>query len=113
MSSAVPALLVAAALCGVAASLHAEPTTAATSLGALGELRRNGELSRRLFVPRGAPSADERVSAGLAVGLKGAVRQQMGSVAPSVSMRVSEGSKLSVLAAPGHGAMVVLQAGGW
>jgi hypothetical protein len=30
-----------------------------------------------------------------------------------VSMRVSEGSKLSVLAAPGHGAMVVLQAGGW
>jgi hypothetical protein len=110
MTSAVPALVV-AALCGAAASLHAEPTAAGTSLGALGELRHNDELSLVLFVPKGA--ADERVSAGLAVGLKGAVRQQMGLVAPSVSVRVGETAKLSVLAAPGHGAMLVLHAAGW
>lgn len=112
MSSVVYALVV-AALCGVAVSLHAEPTAAGTSLGGLGELRLNGELSRGLFVPKGAPALDERVSAGLAVGLKGALRQQMGSAAPSVSVRVSESSRLSVLAVPGHGAMLVLQAAGW
>jgi hypothetical protein len=99
---------VAVGLCSLSASLRAEP------LSGFGELRRNGEVSTRLFVPKGASRlADERVSAGLAVGLKGPLRQQMGPVAPSLSMRLSAGSKLSVLAAPGRGAMLVLQAPGW
>jgi len=108
MAHAVPAIaVIAAALCGISAPVAAQSLP-------VGELRHNGELSRRLFVPSATASVgSERVSAGLALGLKGPVRQQMGRVAPAVTIDMSPSSKLSILGAPGKGAMVILQTAAW
>jgi hypothetical protein len=103
MASAVPAIAVAAALCGFCTLSSAGPLLA-------GELQRNGEVSRRLYVPSAANAMfDDGVVAGIALGLKGALRQQLGPAAPVVSFDITPSAKLSVLAAPGKGTMLVLQ----
>lgn len=103
MASAVPALAVAAALCGLCA-----PSFAGPLLG--GELQRNGALSHHLYVPSGAAAVlDNRVGAGIALGLKGPLRQQLGAAAPAFSFSVTAKTSLSVLAVPGKGAALVLQ----
>lgn len=67
-----------------------------------------------MFIPSATQGlADDRMSAGLAFGLKGALRQQMGAVAPMLTMDVTARSKLLLLSAPGKGAMVVLQTPTW
>lgn len=80
-----------------------------------GELRSHGEVSRRLWVPSlGEGARHGPVSAGLALGLKGPVRQQMGrSLAPAVTLRLNADAQLSLVAAPGKGAMVLLQTRAW
>lgn len=79
-----------------------------------GQLRPNGRVSTRLYVPAAAERvAGEPVSAGLALGVKGPLRQHVGWAAPSITFDLSGGSKLSLMATPGKGAMLVLQAAGW
>jgi hypothetical protein len=103
MASAVPAIAVAAALCGICTPSSAGPFLA-------GELQRNGAVSHRLYVPSAANAMfDDRVAAGVALGLKGPLRQQLGPAAPVVSFDLTPSAKLSVLASPGKGTMLVLQ----
>jgi hypothetical protein len=76
-----------------------------------GELQRNGAVSHRLYVPSAANDMlDQRATAGIALGLRGPLRQQLGPAAPMVSIDLARSAQLSVLAAPGKGAMLVLQA---
>ncbi|MED5617723.1 hypothetical protein [Ideonella sp. BN130291] len=93
-------------VCSAAAS--AEPVAG-------GDFRRNGGVSHRLYVPSATDGiAGPSVSAGLALGLRGVVRQQLGRrLAPTLTMGVNDSTSVSLLAAPGKGAMVVLQSTGW
>lgn len=103
MAPAVPAIALAAALCGICTASRAGPLPG-------GELQHNGEVSRRLYVPSVADALlDSRMAAGIALGLKGPLRQQLGHAAPAVSFDVSPNAKVSVLATPGKGAMLLLQ----
>lgn len=103
MAPAAPAIALAATLCGLCA-----PSFAGPLLG--GDLQRNGAVSHRLYVPAGAATVvDSRVGAGIALGLKGPLRQQLGAAAPALSFGVTPGTRLSVLAVPGKGAALVLQ----
>jgi hypothetical protein len=77
-----------------------------------GDFRRNGGVSHRLYVP--SATDGKSVAAGVALGLRGVVRQQLGQrLAPTVTMGLNRSTSVSVLAAPGKGAMVVLQSTGW
>lgn len=77
-----------------------------------GTLQANGEVSRRLWVPEFAQG--RRVSAGLALGLRGSVRQQLDSrVAPAVTLRLDDEASVSVIGAPGRGVMLVWQGRPW
>jgi hypothetical protein len=80
-----------------------------------GELRRNGGVSHRLYVMSSTePVGGTAVSAGMAIGLRGVVRRQLGlPVAPALTMGLGSNSSVSVLAGPNKAAMVVLQATGW
>lgn len=103
MAPAVPAIAFAAVLCGVCTLSSAGPLPG-------GELQRNGEVSRHLYVPSVADALlDNRMAAGIALGLKGPLRQQLGPAAPAVSFDLTPNAKVSVLATPGRGAMLLLQ----
>jgi len=103
MASAVPAIAVAVALCGICTLSCAGPLPG-------GELQRNGEVSRHLYVPSVTDALlDNRVAAGIALGLRGTLRQQLGPAAPAVSFDLTPNARVSVLAAPGKGAMLLLQ----
>ena len=75
-------------------------------------LQRNGGLARHLWEPAFASTqvAGLPFSAGLAVGLRGAVRDQLDTrVAPTLTLQTGARSSVSLLAAGGRGAMLVLQ----
>lgn len=94
--------------CGLGASAAA----AAAPEREDGSLRRNGEVSRRLWTPEFAQGRG--VSVGLALGLRGAVRQHLDRpVAPAITFELGDRAQLSVIAAPNRGAMVLLQAPAW
>lgn len=102
-----PALLRTAAALLATAAL---PAAAAPEVEAL-ELQRNGALSRHLWQPAVARTqvAGLPLSAGLALGLRGAARHQLDSrVAPALTLQTGARSSLSLLST-GGGAMLVLQ----
>ena len=76
------------------------------------DLRRNGAVSRHLWKPEMASAewGGHRVSAGVAIGLRGAVRENLGRrVTPALTLELDRRSSLSLL--PGNdGAMLVWQA---
>jgi hypothetical protein len=95
-----------AALLAVAA-----PASAAPLFGG-DDLQRNGALSRHVWTPGLASGeiADVRVSAGIALGLRGGVRDNLGrSVAAAFTLHLPRGSSVSLLPAGDRGAMLVLQ----
>ncbi|MBX3604053.1 MAG: hypothetical protein KF788_02210 [Piscinibacter sp.] len=75
------------------------------------DLQRNGHVSRHLWQPEGATAeiAGLRVSAGLAIGLRGAVHSNLGRrYTPALMVDLGQRSSLSLL--PGNdGAMLVWQ----
>lgn len=76
-------------------------------------LQRNGALSRHVWRPDFARAevGGLRVSAGVAIGLRGAVRDNLDRrVAPALSVELDRGASLSLLAGSGSGAMLVWQA---
>lgn len=77
----------------------------------LGELQRNGALSRHVWSPDLARTdlGGLRLSAGVAVGLHDAVQTQMQrSVTPAFSLALNAESRVSLLAGGRRGAMLVL-----
>ncbi len=76
------------------------------------ELRRNGAVSRHLWVPEAATAdvAGLRVSAGVALGLRGPLRTQLGArLAPSVQFAIDRRSSVAILASGRGGAAIVWQ----
>ena len=77
------------------------------------EFRRNGAVSRHLWAPEAASTelAGMRVSAGLALGLRGPLRSQLGTrLAPTISFELDRRSSVSLLASGrGGGAAIVWQ----
>lgn len=93
------------ALLGAGTAAWAEP-------GSDDEFRRNGAVSRHLWAPQAARTevAGMPVSLGLALGLRGHVRSQLGSrIAPAVHFELDRRSNLSLLASGKGGAMLVWQ----
>lgn len=94
-------LLACLVLCGPALGAHADSPAPSA-------LQRNGELSRRVWTPEFAQGRG--VSAGLALGLRGAARAHLDRpVAPALTFELGERSRLSLLGLPNRGAMLVLQ----
>ena len=78
----------------------------------LDDLQRNGAVSRHLWAPADAiiDIAGHPVSAGIAIGLRGGLRSNLGvAVAPALSMRIGERSSMSLLAGGNGAVMLVLQ----
>ncbi len=70
----------------------------------------NGEVSRRIWKPEfaRAEAGGLRYSVGLAIGLRGAVRHQLGRRAtPALTMELREGTSVSLLPAGDGQAMLV------
>jgi hypothetical protein len=89
------------------------PAAAAPLFGG-DELQRNGGISRHLWTPDFTRTefAGMRLSAGLALGLREPLHAPLGRrVAPSLSLDLGQRTQLSLLPAPGRGAMLVLQQG--
>lgn len=102
----------AAALLAMAAWMGASAAAAAEAQREDHTFRRNGEVSRRLWTPEFAQGRG--VSVGLALGLRGAVRQHLDrKAAPAITFELGDRAQLSVIAAPNRGAMVLLQAPTW
>src|SRR5262245_32332576 len=76
------------------------------------ELERNGAISRHLWTPDLARHeiAGLRVSTGLALGLRGAIRDNLGrNVTPAIAIELRSGSTVALLPAGERGAMLVFQ----
>jgi len=76
------------------------------------EFRRNGAVSRHLWAPQAARTevAGMPVSLGLALGLRGPLRDQLGvSVAPALQFELDRHSNIALLASGRGGAMLVWQ----
>lgn len=76
------------------------------------DLQRNGAVSRHIWTPDFASGEvmNRRVSAGVALGLRGSIQSNLGrSVAPALTMHLQGGSSISLLPAANRGAMLVLQ----
>lgn len=76
------------------------------------DLQRNGAVSRHLWTPDLANGrvANFRVSAGVALGLREHLRNNLGrNVAPAFTLHLGQDSSLSLLPAGNRGAMLVLQ----
>jgi len=92
--------------------LAGRPAAAAPPLDVGEELRRNGAISRHFWAPEAttADVAGARVSAGVALGLRGPLRNQLGArLAPSIQFAFDRRSSLSVLASGRGGAAIVWQ----
>lgn len=92
-------------------SLHTRPAVGAPLFGG-DDLQRNGAVSRHLWKPDFATveAGGLRVSAGVALGLRGALKSQLGRRAtPMLTMELSPRSSLSLLPGDSGGAMLVLQ----
>lgn len=75
------------------------------------DLQRNGAVSRRLWKPEAASAdiAGVHVSAGMAIGLRGALQAQLGRRhTPALTVQTGQRSSLSLLAG-NDGAMLVWQ----
>lgn len=87
-------------------------TAAAAPLLDTEELRRNGAVSRHLWTPDATSTevAGMRLAVGLALGLRGPLRNQLGTrLAPSLSLQLDRHSSVSVLASGRGGAAIVWQ----
>lgn len=76
------------------------------------EFRRNGAVSHRLWAPHAARTevAGAPVSLGLALGLRGQLRTQLGArVAPALLFELDRRSSMALLASGRGGAMLVWQ----
>jgi len=76
------------------------------------EFRRNGAVSRHLWAPQATRGelAGMPVSLGLALGLRGPLRDQLGArVAPAVQFELDRHSSMALLASGRGGAMLVWQ----
>lgn len=76
------------------------------------EFRRNGAVSRHLWAPQATRTelAGMPVSLGVALGLRGPLRDQLGvRVAPAVHLALDKRSSMSLLASGKGGAMLVWQ----
>ena len=76
------------------------------------ELQRNGAVSRHVWTPNFATAemGGLRVSAGIALGLKGAIQSNLGrNVTPALTLELGSRSSVSLLPAGGRGAMLVVQ----
>jgi hypothetical protein len=76
------------------------------------EFRRNGAVSRHLWAPQAARTemAGTPVSLGLALGLRGPLRDQLGvRMAPAVQFELDRRSSVALLASGRGGAMLVWQ----
>ena len=76
------------------------------------EFRRNGAVSSHLWAPQAARTevAGMPVSLGLALGLRGPLRDQLGvRVAPAVQFELDRRSSMALLASGRGGAMLVWQ----
>jgi hypothetical protein len=76
------------------------------------DLQRNGAVSRHLWTPDLANGkvANFRVSAGVALGLRASLRDNLGrNVAPAFTLHLDQGTSVSLLPAGNRGAMLVLQ----
>jgi hypothetical protein len=104
-SSPTTARLLPALLLLAGATAHAEPWFERD------DLQRNGAVSRHLWQPEVASAqvAGLRVSAGVAIGLRGAVQSNLGRrYTPALTVHTGQRSSLSLL--PGNdGAMLVWQ----
>lgn len=92
-------------------ALPALPAGAAPLFGG-DDLQRNGAVSRHLWKPDFATveAGGFRVSAGVALGLRGALTSQLGRRAtPMLTMELNPRSSLSLLPGDSGGAMLVLQ----
>jgi hypothetical protein len=101
-------ILLAIALLGL---LGARPAGAAPLLGD-DDLRRNGAVSRHLWSPDAASVdvAGIRVSAGLAVGLRGPLRSQLGTpLAPAIHFALDSRSGICILSSGRRGAAILWQ----
>lgn len=103
---------IARALCAACLAAAAAGATAAPEGGA-GEapvLQRNGAVSRHFWSPAFASGewGGSRFSAGLAVGLRGPVRDNLGGgIAPALTWQLEGRARLSVLARGERGVMLV------
>lgn len=107
MVSVLQRCLVSVSVCA-ACSAHAAPER---PFG-IGDLQRNGAVSRHLWAPGDAvvDIAGYPVSAGLAIGLRDGIRSSLGvAVAPALSLRLGERSSLSLLAGGNGAVLLVLQ----
>jgi hypothetical protein len=99
--------LAAVPLCAMVSAAGAEPLLAAL------KLRDGGGVARRVWQPDEAATtvSGMRLSAGLAMGLRGPVSATLGTrVAPAVSLEVARDASLWLLPrADGAGTMVVFQ----
>jgi len=101
----------AATLAAATLAVFCMPARAMPLFGA-DDLQRNGAISRYVWKPDmgKAEVVGLRVSAGLALGLKGAMQTNLGrGVTPALTMNIGSRSSVSLLAAGGRGAMLVLQ----
>jgi hypothetical protein len=76
------------------------------------EFRRNGVVSRHLWAPQAARTevAGVPVSLGVALGLRGHLRTQLGTrIAPAVHFELDRRSSMALLASGKGGAMLVWQ----
>ncbi len=76
------------------------------------EWRRNGAVSRHLWTPDAASAdmAGMRVSAGLALGLRGPLRGQLGTrLAPSIHFALDRRSSVCILSSGRRGTAIVWQ----
>lgn len=92
-------------------ALPALPACAAPLFGG-DDLQRNGAVSRHLWKPDFATveAGGMRISAGVALGIRGALQSQLGRRAtPMLTMELGQRSSLSLLPGDGGGAMLVLQ----
>lgn len=92
-------------------ALPALPAGAAPLFGG-DDLQRNGAVSRHLWKPDFATveAGGLRVSAGVALGLRGALKSQLGRRAtPMLTLELNQRSSLSLLPGDSGGAMLVLQ----
>ncbi len=104
MASALATLTISATL-----ALGAGPATAAEPLFSGDDVAPNGEVSRRIWKPdfASAEAGGTRLSVGLALGLRGMVRDGLGRRAtPALVMAFREGSSIALLPA-GSQAMLV------
>lgn len=106
MRTARPLRIAALALLAGAASAQATPWLDSE------DLQRNGAVSRHLWQPEfaNAEVGGLHFSAGVAIGLRGAVQASVGrNVAPALMLDLGQRSSLSLLPTGNNGAMLVWQ----